>query len=135
MEAENSTLFPLNIGDSLTNNAWGKGRWEGGNKERCKERWGEGRTAQDEGWRKGGSEGGREGGRAGGREGGSYKGAENSTLFSLNIGDSLTNNAWGKGRWEGGNKERCKERWGEGRTAQDEGWRKGGREGGRAGGR
>ena len=30
---------------------------------------------------------------------------ENSTLFSLNIGDSLTNNAWGKGRWEGGSKE------------------------------
>ena len=29
---------------------------------------------------------------------------ENSTLFSLNIGDSLTNNAWGKGRWEGGSK-------------------------------
>ena len=59
MEAENSTLFSLNIGDSLTNNAWGKGRWEGGNKERCKERWGEGRTAQDEGWRKGGRAGGR----------------------------------------------------------------------------
>ena len=34
MEAENSTLFSLNIGYSLTNNAWGKGRWEGGSKER-----------------------------------------------------------------------------------------------------
>ena len=38
MEAENSTLFSLNIGDSLTNNAWGKedgreGARNGGGKE------------------------------------------------------------------------------------------------------
>ena len=71
MAAENSTLFSLNIGNSLTNNAWGKGRWEGGSKEGR----GEGGTAQEEGWREGGREGGRrEGGRKGGREGGSYKG-------------------------------------------------------------
>ena len=57
--------------------------------------------------------------------------AENSTLFSLNIGDSLTNNSWGKGRWEGGSKEG----WGEGGTAQEDGWREGGREGRREGGR
>ena len=66
MAAENSTLFSLNIGDSLTNNAWGTGRWEGGSKEG----WGEGGTAQEEGWRDGGREGLiRDGGREGGREG------------------------------------------------------------------
>ena len=71
MAAENSTLFSLNIGDSLTNNAWGKGRWEGGSKEgwgkegRHKRRVGGGR----EGGRDGGTEEG-EGRREGGREGG-----------------------------------------------------------------
>ena len=76
MAAENSTLFSLNIGDSLTNNAWGKGRWEGGSKEE----WGEGGTAQEEGWREGGGkglirDGGMEGGREGEREGGGREGA------------------------------------------------------------
>ena len=66
MAAENSTLYSLNIGDSLTNNAWGKRRWEGGSKE---EWGGEGGTAQEEGWRVGGREGGMEGGRE--EEGGS----------------------------------------------------------------
>ena len=66
MAAENSTLFSLNIGDSLTNNAWGKGRWEGGSKEG----WGKGGTAQKEGWRERGRDGGRESLiRDGGREG------------------------------------------------------------------
>ena len=61
MAAENSTLFSLNIGDSLTNNAWGKGRWEGGSKEG----WGkEGRQKRRVGGRKGGTKG----------EGGYYKG-------------------------------------------------------------
>ena len=60
---------------------------------------------------------------------------ENSTLFSLNIGDSLTNNAWGKGRREGGSKEgwgkegRHKRRVGGGRGGRREGG--GGREGAR----
>ena len=71
MAVGNSTLFSLNIGDSLTNNAWGKGRWEGGSKEG----WVEGGRVQEEGWWEGGREGGRgregrEGGRQGGREGG-----------------------------------------------------------------
>ena len=57
MAAENSTLFSLNIGDSLTNNAWGKGRWEGGSKK--------------SGGRRDGTRGGLEGGRVlYGREGG-----------------------------------------------------------------
>ena len=69
MEAEKSTLFSLNIGDSLANNAWGKGRWEGGSKER----WGkEGRHKV--GVREEVREGGREGEGGRGREGGSYKG-------------------------------------------------------------
>ena len=60
MAVENSTLFSLNIGDSLTNNAWGKGRWEGGSKE---------------GWgRREDTRGGLEGGRVGGREGGREEG-------------------------------------------------------------
>ena len=64
--AENSTLFSLNIGDSLTNNAWGKGRGEGGSKKG----WGEGGTTQEEGWREGRGEGGSyKGGREGEREG------------------------------------------------------------------
>ena len=72
MAVKNSTLFSLNISDSLTNNDWGKGRWEGGSKEG----WGEGGSVQEEGWRKGGrrrdgGEGGREGmvGREGERDG------------------------------------------------------------------
>ena len=79
MAAENSTLFSLNIGDSLTNNAWGIGRWEGGSKEG----WVEGGTAQEEGWREGGSyKGWREkgdGGEGGNKEGeweGESKGRE-----------------------------------------------------------
>ena len=70
MAAENPTLFSLNIGDSLTNNAWGKGRWEGGSKEGL----GEGGTAQEDGWREGrrdrGTEGRRDGGTEGRRDGG-----------------------------------------------------------------
>ena len=65
MAADNSTHFSLNIGDSLTNNAWGKGRWEGGSKNG-----GGGGTVQEEGWR----EGRREGRRDGGREVGYYMG-------------------------------------------------------------
>ena len=85
MAVENSTLFSLHIHESLTNNAWGKGRWEGGSKEG----WGEGGTAQEEGGREGGSykgwrEGEREGGRSregamgwwGGREQGRERGKE-----------------------------------------------------------
>ena len=74
MAVENSTLFSLNINESLTNNAWGNGWWEGGSKEG----WGkEGEYKRmvggREGGRKGGRKGGmgwREGGRKGGREGG-----------------------------------------------------------------
>ena len=71
MAVDNSTLFSLNIGESLTNNAWGNGRWEEGSKEV----WGKeggykrrvgGREGRREGWREGGKEGGREGGRDGG---------------------------------------------------------------------
>ena len=66
MAVENSTLFSLNIGESLTNNAWGNGRWEGGSKEG----WGkEGRHNRRIGGREGGNDGGREGGREGGRNG------------------------------------------------------------------
>ena len=50
---------------------------------------------------------------------------ENSTLFSLNIGESLTNNAWGNGRWEGGSKGRSKERWGRREGGRWEGGSKG----------
>ena len=71
MAAENSTLFSLNIGDSLTNNAWGKGRWEGGSKKGGEE----GRHKRRVGVREGGTKGGRvlygmEGGREVEREGG-----------------------------------------------------------------
>ena len=73
MAAENSTLFSLNIGDSLTNNAWGKGRWEGGSKE------GWGKEKRHKRW-VGGRDGGREGlirdgGREGERGGGGREGA------------------------------------------------------------
>ena len=83
MAVENSSLFSLNIGDSLTNNAWGKGRWEegarkgGGSTEGTRGGLEGGREGRREGGRKGwgGSEGGRKGGRKGGRmkrrEGGS----------------------------------------------------------------
>ena len=71
MAVENSTLFSLNIGNSLTNKAWGKGRWEGGGKEG----WGEGGRVQEAGWREGGREGeGRNGWREGGREEGRGRG-------------------------------------------------------------
>ena len=70
MAVENSTLFSLNIGDSLTNNAWGKGRWERGSKDG----WGEGGRVQEEGGREGGREGVREGGREGEEVGGREQG-------------------------------------------------------------
>ena len=80
MAVENSTLFSLNIGESLTNNAWGNGRWEGGSKKGWGKEGGnkrrvggmkgrEGRREGREGWREGGRGGGREGGREGEREG------------------------------------------------------------------
>ena len=58
MAAENSTIFSLNIGDSLINNAWGKGRWEGGSKERRgKEGWHKRRVGGSyKGWREVGSD-------------------------------------------------------------------------------
>ena len=66
MAVENSTLFSLTIGDSLINNAWGKGRWEGGSKEG----WGGRRaTGREEGRRREGSRGWREQGRERGCKG------------------------------------------------------------------
>ena len=106
MAAENSTLFSLNIGDSLTNNACGKGRWEGGSKEG----WGKegrhnrrvGRDGGMEGRRDGGTEGlMRDGGRVGRREGGRERGKE------------------GGRRMEGGSKGMV------GREGTRKGWREG----------
>ena len=59
MAADNSTIFSLNIGDSLTNNAWGKGRWEGEQGMVGEE----GRHKRRVGWREGGTQGGTQGGR------------------------------------------------------------------------
>ena len=73
MAVDNSTLFSLNIDESLTNNAWGNGRWERGSKEG----WGKeggykrrvgGRAGGREGRKEGRKEGGRKGEREGGRE-------------------------------------------------------------------
>ena len=80
MAVDNSTLFSLNIDESLTNNAWGNGRWEVGSNEGWGRREGtrgglEG-GREGEGRREGGMERRREGGRVGGREGGREEGME-----------------------------------------------------------
>ena len=83
MAVENSTLFSLNISESLTNNAWGNGWWEGGSKEGWGKEGGykrmvggrEGREGRREGGREG-REGWREGGRGEGREEGMEGGRE-----------------------------------------------------------
>ena len=62
---DNSTLFSLNIGESLSNNTWGNGRWEGGSKEGLGK---EGEYKRRVGGREGGVEGGMEEGRESGRE-------------------------------------------------------------------
>ena len=69
MAVENSTLFSLIIGDSITNNARGKGRWQGGSKEGWGKEGGYKRRVGGlvGGGREGGIEEGREGGGRGGR--------------------------------------------------------------------
>ena len=60
---------------------------------------------------------------------------ENPTLFSLKIGEPLTNNAWVNGRWEGGSRrEGTRGGLEGGREGGKEGWRDGGMEGWRDGG-